>query len=97
MRSASVSQLKARLSEFLGAVKKGHDVLITDRGRPVGRIVPFSSRRKGVPNHLADLERAGLARIGSGRLPVGFWDRPRPRDDDGAVLRALIDEREERS
>ena len=45
--------------------------------------------------HLLTLERAGLVRIGSGVLPEGFWDRPRPGDPEGLALSALLMEREE--
>lgn len=35
-----VRELKARLSEYLRRVQQGEEVVITQRGRPVGRIVP---------------------------------------------------------
>jgi hypothetical protein len=43
---------------------------------------------------LRDLERQGLIRLGTGRLPRDFWNLPRARDSRGAVLKALLDERE---
>jgi hypothetical protein len=42
---------------------------------------------------LAKLARAGLVRIGSGRLPRGFWRLPRPGATRGAGVKAIIDER----
>ncbi len=47
-----------------------------------------------VPAHLLELARAGLVRLGSGKLPKGFWKMPRPKDPRGAVLKALLEERE---
>jgi prevent-host-death family protein len=38
-----VRELKAKLSEYLAAAAAGEDVVVTDRGRPVARIVPFGS------------------------------------------------------
>jgi prevent-host-death family protein len=38
-----VRDLKARLSEYLGRVAAGEDVVVTDRGRPVARLVPFAA------------------------------------------------------
>lgn len=38
-----VRELKARLSEFLGRVEAGESLVVTDRGRPVARVVPFSA------------------------------------------------------
>ena len=35
-----VRELKSRLSEYLRRVKTGQTIVITDHGRPVGRIVP---------------------------------------------------------
>ena len=39
MPTAAVSDLKARLSEYLKRVKAGPEILITDRGKPVARQV----------------------------------------------------------
>ena len=38
-----VKDLKARLSEFLSRVEAGEDVVVTDRGRPVARLVPYAT------------------------------------------------------
>lgn len=38
--TVGVRELKARLSEYLRKVRAGETILITDRGQPVGRIVP---------------------------------------------------------
>jgi prevent-host-death family protein len=37
-----IRELKSRLSEYLRQVKAGETVVITDRGQPVGRIVPMA-------------------------------------------------------
>jgi prevent-host-death family protein len=94
MPTAAVSDLKARLSEYLKRVKGGAEILITDRGKPVARLVPIS-RARATSKALAQMEKKGLIKIGSGRLPKDFWTLPRPRDPDGSVLRALLEERKE--
>jgi prevent-host-death family protein len=38
--TVGVRELKSRLSEYLRQVKAGNTVVITERGRQVGRIVP---------------------------------------------------------
>lgn len=92
MKTAAVSDLKARLSQYLDQVKAGSEVLITDRGRPVARLVPISMA--GRPREsLRRMEKQGLIRLGSGRLPKGFWALKRPKDPQGQVLQALLDER----
>jgi prevent-host-death family protein len=45
IETVAVSNLKAPLSEYLGQVKAGNEVLITDRGKPVARLVPISRTR----------------------------------------------------
>jgi len=40
MRTARISELKARLSAHIEFVKNGEEVLILDRNTPVARLVP---------------------------------------------------------
>lgn len=94
MKIAGVSKLKAYLSDYLNQVKAGTEVLITDRGKPVARLVPIA-RTKAAKESLTRMEKQGLIKLGSGRLPKDFWTLPRPEDPKGLVRRALIEEREE--
>lgn len=93
IKSAPVSRLKATLSEYLARVKAGEEVIVTERGKPIAKIVPLPRNASTASSHLLELARAGLVRMGSGRLPGGFWKMPRPKDTRGAGLRALLDER----
>jgi prevent-host-death family protein len=93
MKTAAVAELKAQLSRYLSRVKAGEEVLVTERGTPVARLVPVGSAAND--EHLRDLERQGLLRVGTGVLPKGFWRLPRPRDRRAAVRRAIIEERED--
>ncbi len=43
MKSVGVAQLKARLSEYLRSVRKGHDVTVMDRDQPIARLVPYTA------------------------------------------------------
>jgi len=95
MKTAAVSEIKAALSEYLAKVKAGEEVLITDRGKPIAKIVPLQRDQAGFSPRLIALEQAGLARLGTNRLPDGFWDLPRPHDPSGRSLEALLQEREE--
>jgi prevent-host-death family protein len=92
MKTAAVSELKARLSEYLSQVKAGTEVLITDRGKPVARLVPVS-RNKDLKESLVRMEKQGLIRLGPGKLPKDFWKIPRPDDPEGLVLKDLFQER----
>jgi len=93
MKTAAVSELKARLSEYLDRVKSGEEVLITDRGNPVARLLPVS-RARAVRQTMATMEKRGLIRLGSGKLPKDFWKMPKAEDPEGLILRALLEERE---
>jgi prevent-host-death family protein len=45
MKKARVAELKARLSEYLRAVRNGHEVTIYDRDTPIARLVPLEQAR----------------------------------------------------
>ncbi|MCX5737257.1 MAG: type II toxin-antitoxin system prevent-host-death family antitoxin [Proteobacteria bacterium] len=40
MKQAGIREARQALSELLTEVRKGREVLLTDRGRPVARLVP---------------------------------------------------------
>jgi len=42
MRTARVAELKARLSEYLRAVRRGESITVLDRETPIARIVPYA-------------------------------------------------------
>jgi prevent-host-death family protein len=94
MKTATVSKLKASLSEYLRQVKAGEEVLVTERGRPIAKLTPAGGS-SDLRHHLAEMEKQGLVKIGSGRLPKSFWDLPRPKDPKGLVVKSLLREREE--
>jgi prevent-host-death family protein len=48
MKSVKIAELKDRLSEHLRAVEQGAEVLVTDRNRPIARIVPVSPSARRV-------------------------------------------------
>lgn len=94
MKKAAVAELKAQLSRFLSRVKAGEEILVTERNVPIARLVPVGQVGKDQES-LRDLERQGLIRLGSGRVPRDFWKLPRPRDPEGRVRKAVAREREE--
>jgi prevent-host-death family protein len=93
MQRTSVANLKARLSEFLAAVRAGEDIIITDRGQPIARLTALENP-EGRDARVAELVRAGIMRPPKQRLPKNFRAQPRGSDVSGSVLRALLDERE---
>jgi prevent-host-death family protein len=54
MRTAGVREARQNLSALLDEVKKGREIVITEHGRPVAKLVPPDPPRgKGVPNFAA--------------------------------------------
>jgi prevent-host-death family protein len=94
MVTASISTLKSRLSDYVKLVRGGEEVVVTDRGMPVARIVPLDADR-WMKTRVMDLVESGLAKPPVAKLPKDFWKRPRPPDPDGLGLKALLEERRE--
>ena len=95
MKSAAVSELKAKLSGYLMKVKQGEEVIVTDRGHPVAMLIPF--RVHGI--HAEDRERMaleGIIQLGkTGRIPPDLFKPSTVRDSKGLMLKSLLEEREE--
>jgi len=95
MQTAAVSELKASTSEYLAKVKAGEEILITDRGTPIARIIPLRRTEDALAARMMHLVRAGMIRRGSGGITEEFWTTPRPQDQRGSALTALLAERED--
>ncbi len=77
MRSVSVAEAKAHLSEILAEVEHGQDVVITRRGKPVARVsaIPVAPRPldlEAIRRHLASM--------------------PLQEEDSGTFIRRMRDE-----
>jgi prevent-host-death family protein len=48
MKTVRVAELKAKLSEYLRAVRKGHSVRVLDRETPVATLVPIEDEALAV-------------------------------------------------
>ena len=70
MRSVSVYETKARLSQLLNQVEQGEQVIITRHGRPVAQLLPIAPAPKS--------RKLGTLR---GRLRIADdFDAPLPDD-----------------
>ena len=47
----SIFEAKAKLSEIIKTVQKNHEIIITDRSKPVVKIIPY---QPVTPKHLSD-------------------------------------------
>jgi prevent-host-death family protein len=74
MKMAAISELKASLSEYLAGLKAGEEVVVTDRGNPVAKLVPINRQNGEISGRAMILEKAGLAGIGTGLIPKDFME-----------------------
>lgn len=93
MRTAAVAKLKASLSEYLSHVKEGEEVVVTDRGKPIARIIPYRFEGDEDKRRL-DLIRRGVIKPGKGPLSAEFLNRRQHRDIEAELLNALQEDRE---
>jgi len=94
MKQAAVSELKAKLSEHLDMVKRGEEVLVTERGKPVARIVPVE-RERLKDDWVRGLLARGIVRSGHSRIRPLLAHLPVCTVAEETVLRAVDEEREE--
>jgi len=77
---------------LIDAVCAGEMVEITDRGRPVARLVPVTSAYDQ-SGRLLRRERTGIVRMGRGAPPVDLIRQTPPRlTNDASAVDALLDE-----
>ena len=96
MKTVSVSDLKAHLSQYLRTVQRGTEVQILDRGVPVARLVPAGGVADPVDRRLDRLIAAGVVRKGAGNARRALATPPVAAP--GADLRRALDEdREDRT
>lgn len=78
-----VAELKARLSAYLRAARRGDDVVIHDRNEPIARLVPYDAADARL------VVREPVRRYASlGKIPL-----PRPMKLDVDAVQLLLQER----
>ena len=81
MISVGVREAKINLSKLLKRVMQGQEVVITDRGKPVGKVIPIPQEDLPMAERIKKMEEMGL--VGPGhkgkatRLPPPL---PAPKD-----------------
>jgi prevent-host-death family protein len=87
--TVGIRELKARLSAYIKQVKAGATLVITERGQPVGRIVPLSPSAE---IRAQELVQAGLIAWSGHKLaPLAPVARTRDRQ---TVADLLLEDRE---
>lgn len=90
MESATVGirELKEGLSRYLRLVKTGTVIIITERGRPIGRLLPYDV---GSDQRMVDFVRSGLASWNG--QPLGAWQPEVALEGKKTVAEILIEDR----
>lgn len=95
MRTTNIAELKNNLSSFLADVKRGEEILISDRNKPIAKIVPLHNTSD------FSVEELALAAEGILRLPEEsevseiFLKEKRSDLDSKTAIQAILDERDE--
>jgi prevent-host-death family protein len=92
MKTVGIAELKANLSRHLDSVRAGQDVVVTDHGVAIARMVALEPAERGSARRQR-LIRAGLLIPARRRLSRALTTPPKGPRVGGAVLAALIDER----
>ena len=83
MKQVRVAELKARLSEYLRAVRGGQTIAVLDRDTPIAQIVPIHDR-----------STLRIRKPAPGTPPLRRVPLPKPASLDIDVVELLLDERE---
>ena len=91
-RNVGSRELKTRLGTYLRLVRQGATIVVTDRGRPVAKLVPLPPEEDDPRARLSELVAAGFLSGGNGRLeplePVVY--------DGPPLAEAIVEDRADR-
>ena len=83
MKQVRIAELKARLSEYLRAVRRGETIAVLDRETPVAQIVPVRDRTT------VRVRKPARGAPSPNRVPL-----PKPLNVQIDVVRLLLEERQ---
>ncbi|GMQ79465.1 MAG: hypothetical protein BMS9Abin02_2062 [Anaerolineae bacterium] len=84
-----IRELKAKLSAYMRRAKAGETIVITEHGKPIGRIVPVG---QSTQEQMAALMRAGL--INCNREKLAHISPPAHTRGDRSLSDLLLEDRE---
>lgn len=87
MTSVGIREAKMHLSRLLRQVGEGEEIVITDHGRAVGKIIPMKSRSGSLADLERDLELRGIIEMRSAPKPL-----PRPAKAPAGIAQRLLQE-----
>lgn len=83
MKQVRIAELKARLSEYLRAVRRGETIAVLDRETPVAQIVPVRARSE-----------LRVRKPAPGTPPLKRIPVPKPAELSVDVVQLLLEERQ---
>lgn len=98
MKTATITDLKNRLSYFLDLIKSGQQVIILDRNNPIAKITSLISadNNNKEEDKLIRLERAGLINRASSTDIKRFLKLEKPKaSNKNSLLKTLLQDRED--
>jgi prevent-host-death family protein len=60
MASVGIKELKEKLSGYLDRVRHGEEIIVTDRGKEIAKVIPISRERIAI-RHLMETSQAAWA------------------------------------
>lgn len=96
-KKANIGELKTHLSLYVKGVKGGGKVLITERNKPVAKIVPLDDDDRYESEEEQLIAEGILTAPKSDKpLPDSFWeDKDLPKVPLDVILRVIREERDE--
>ena len=89
-KTVGIREAKARFSHYVELARSGGEVIVTDRGKPVVRMVAIaSSVSRSEDEILAELADTGLIELGTGTPAPLRTQRPRRRVSITRVVREM--------
>ena len=88
VKTTGIREAKARLSRLLRDVQRGHEWIITERGKPIARIVPMSEATLPLSERIRRLEDSGVIEPVRGQMR----ELPPPLPLEGNLAQAWLQE-----
>jgi prevent-host-death family protein len=59
-KNLGIREVKTHLSSLLKKIKEGQEIIITERGKPIGKIISFPTKDLSLENRIQQFENKGL-------------------------------------
>ena len=85
-----IRELRLNLSRYVARVREGVEVIVTDRGRPVARLVPIHDEERRANEVYERLVREGLIIPGRRRRKRAELPPPIPLEGEGPLVSEMV-------